>query len=72
MGNGTYYGHGIVIKTPEEIIKDLNKHRKPDAPEEAYLTDYVNRPDFKYLANVYLDYLSKMQREFYRGLYRFY
>lgn len=37
LGNGTYFGHGIGIRTPEKIIASLNKHRKVDAAKSAVL-----------------------------------
>lgn len=51
LGNGTYYGHGIGIKTAEEMINALNKRRKDGATVSAYLMDNAVRPDFKYLFN---------------------
>jgi len=53
FGDGSYYGHGIGIRTADEIIKDLNKHRKKEANTSAFLMDTANRPDFRYLANRY-------------------
>ena len=49
MPNDLYYGHGIGITTAEEIIRVLNLYRKPNAQQSAYLTDNINRPDYKYL-----------------------
>jgi protein-glutamine gamma-glutamyltransferase len=52
LGNGTYYGHGIGITSIRRIIYMLNKHRRRNAEESAYLTDYVLRPDFKRMASL--------------------
>lgn len=49
LGNSIYYGHGIGIKKAEEIIEHLNKRRKPDATESAYLLSQVTRLDDNYL-----------------------
>jgi protein-glutamine gamma-glutamyltransferase len=50
LEDGTYYGHGIGIKTADQLISILNKQRKPGAIQSAYLMDQVTRPDFKKLA----------------------
>lgn len=47
--NGYYYGHGIGIKTSEEIIRDLNRNRIQGSERSAYLMDLIVKPDFKYL-----------------------
>jgi protein-glutamine gamma-glutamyltransferase len=49
LGNGLYFGHGIGIKTSDVIIEFLNKRRKPDATESAYLLSQVTRLDDNYL-----------------------
>ena len=49
LGNGLYYGHGIGIKTAEAIIEALNKRRKPNSTESAYLLSQVTRIDNRYL-----------------------
>ena len=69
LGDGTYYGHGIGIKTSEEIIASLNKHRKSNAEKVAYLTDYINRPHYMHLADLHLNRLRSMRRQLYRELY---
>lgn len=53
LGNGLYYGHGIGIKTVNEIIAALNRNRRPGATESAYLMDSVNRLGFSRLASLY-------------------
>jgi protein-glutamine gamma-glutamyltransferase len=50
LGNGMYYGHGIGIKNAAQMIKALNKNRKPGAAQSAFLMDQVTRPDFKRIA----------------------
>lgn len=49
MGDGTYFGHGVGIKSKEKMIAVLNRKRKPDATQSAYLMDEVTRPDFRNL-----------------------
>jgi protein-glutamine gamma-glutamyltransferase len=51
--DGKYYGHGIGIRTAEGIIRALNRTRKPDATESAFLTDTVVKPNYKYLFERY-------------------
>lgn len=51
MDNGIYYGHGIGIKSEEQIIKALNTKRMAGASELAYLTNSVTRQDYKLLAD---------------------
>lgn len=50
--NGYYYGHGIGIKTANEILRDLNRNRKYGSETSAYLMDQMVKPDFKYLAAI--------------------
>jgi protein-glutamine gamma-glutamyltransferase len=69
LGDGTYYGHGIGIKTAEGILTSLNKHRKPNAEKAAYLTDFINRPYYGHLADLYLNRLRSMRRQLYKELY---
>jgi protein-glutamine gamma-glutamyltransferase len=63
LGDKKYYGHGIGIEDVDQIIKTLNRNRKSDAKESAYLTKYVARPNFKHLADIYLDSLERMRFE---------
>ncbi|WP_416175822.1 protein-glutamine gamma-glutamyltransferase [Clostridium sp.] len=53
MGNGLFYGHGIGIKTGDEIISKLNSVRIAGANESAYLLDSATRPNFKRLFYIY-------------------
>ncbi|USK32150.1 protein-glutamine gamma-glutamyltransferase [Bacillus sp. F19] len=59
LGDGTYFGHGLAIKTAEQMIHALNKRRKPGANQSAYLTNLVTRPSFKHLAK-----FSMSQRDY--------
>lgn len=52
LGDGTYFGHGLAIKTAEQMIHALNKRRKPGTNQSAYLTNLVTRPSFKHLAKL--------------------
>lgn len=49
LGDGTYFGHGLGIRTAEQMIQALNKTRRPGSNQSAYLTNLVTRPSFKYL-----------------------
>jgi len=49
MPNYMYYGHGIGIKTEEEIINELNMNRKENATQSAYLNDTAGRLNFRKL-----------------------
>jgi len=53
LGNGLYFGHGIGIYSADAIIAELNKNRKENADESAYLLNSVGRPNFKKLADIY-------------------
>ncbi|MEY7999282.1 protein-glutamine gamma-glutamyltransferase [Clostridium sp. Mt-5] len=53
LGNGKYYGHGIGIRTSDEIIAALNTRRIIWATESAYLLDSAKRPNFQQLAHIY-------------------
>ncbi|CAH0345259.1 protein-glutamine gamma-glutamyltransferase [Bacillus sp. CECT 9360] len=50
LGDGTYFGHGLGIRTAEQMIQALNKTRKPGSNQTAYLINSVTRPAFKHLA----------------------
>jgi len=52
LEDGTYFGHGLGIKTAEQIIESLNKRRMPGSNESAYLKNSVTRPSFKHLAKL--------------------
>ncbi|MBM7573376.1 protein-glutamine gamma-glutamyltransferase [Aquibacillus albus] len=52
LGDGTYFGHGLGIRTADQIIQALNKRRKPESDQSAYLTNLVTRPSFSHLAKI--------------------
>lgn len=54
--NNYYYGHGIGVKTAEGIIRDLNRNRRHDSQQSAYLMDLIVKPDFKYLGAKKIEY----------------
>jgi protein-glutamine gamma-glutamyltransferase len=49
LGNGTYYGHGIGIKTAAEMIATLNTLRKEGATRSAYMLKQHSRLNVRYL-----------------------
>jgi protein-glutamine gamma-glutamyltransferase len=53
LGNGSYYGHGIGIKSEEGIIRALNQNRISGSETSAYLLDTATRPDFKGMSDKY-------------------
>ncbi|EYE88699.1 transglutaminase [Fervidicella metallireducens AeB] len=68
LGNDTYFGHGIGIKNTESIVTILNQNRKPNATQSAYLTNSVTNPDYKHLANLYFNYISKTRYKFFKKI----
>jgi protein-glutamine gamma-glutamyltransferase len=50
LDTNRYYGHGIGIKSAEEMIAALNANRIPNATESAYLLNQATRPGFQYLS----------------------
>ncbi|WP_249870049.1 protein-glutamine gamma-glutamyltransferase [Oceanobacillus saliphilus] len=54
LGDGTYFGHGIGIRTAEQMIQALNEMRRPGSIQSAYLLTEVARPSFNYLARLSL------------------
>lgn len=42
LGDGRYFGHGLGIKSKEQIIKKLNNLRKPGATKKAYMATKDN------------------------------
>lgn len=49
LGDDLYFGHGIGIKSEQEMITALNAVRKPGSDVSAYLTDEVVHPDYAYI-----------------------
>lgn len=50
LSTDQYYGHGIGIRSSDEIIAVLNAQRRPGATQSAYLMNEKTRPDFLYLS----------------------
>ncbi|RST76144.1 protein-glutamine gamma-glutamyltransferase [Siminovitchia acidinfaciens] len=50
LEDGTYFGHGLGIRSAEQMIQALNKTRRPGSNQSAYLENLVTRPLFKHLA----------------------
>ena len=65
LGNETYYGHGIGIRTSDKIIDVLNRFRKDDADTSAYLMNAATNPNYKLLAYNYNLFNSNFQQRFY-------
>jgi len=49
LDDGTFFGHGLGIRTAEDIIEHLNSMRKPGSTISAYRTNSITRPSFRYL-----------------------
>src|SRR5699024_6217049 len=47
LEDGTYFGHGIGIRSAEQIIQTLNQARKPGSHQSAYLENIAKRLSFK-------------------------
>lgn len=50
LGNFFFYGHGVGVKTKEEIIYSLNERRVPYAFISAFLTDTITRIDSRIMS----------------------
>lgn len=50
LGHDLYYGHGLGIRSAEGMIKALNRHRRANATESAYLENQVAYPNYRYLS----------------------
>lgn len=50
LGNNLFFGHGIGIKTANEMIAELNTLRRPFATRSAFLLDQHSRLNIKHLA----------------------
>lgn len=59
LEDGTFAGHGVEIKTADQMIQYLNEVRKPFSTQSAYLMKDVTRPSFQYLSH-----LSTSQRAY--------
>lgn len=71
LGDGFYYGHGIGIQTADGIINALNNHRIAGSEQPAYLMDLATRPAFKYLAEKYNNFISRLHIVRYRRYPRY-
>ncbi|WP_438348089.1 protein-glutamine gamma-glutamyltransferase [Paenibacillus sp. FA6] len=49
LADNLYFGHGIGIRTSEQMIASLNRKRIPGSVKSAYLSDEVVHPDFEYV-----------------------
>ena len=65
LSNGTYYGHGMGIKTAEQIIHGLNRHREEEAEESAYLMSSSKRLDSHHLSTLYYNFMTETKMESY-------
>lgn len=65
LGDGMYYGHGVGIKTGEQIIDALNSNRVMGANQSAYLLDSATRPDFEHLSHIKEE--SALERHHHHG-----
>lgn len=52
LGGDRYYGHGLGIKSAEEMIASLNRKRVPGSRTSAYLTDEALHPNFNYISGL--------------------
>lgn len=52
LGADQYYGHGLGIKSAEEMIASLNRKRVPGSRTSAYLTDEALHPNFAYISGL--------------------
>ncbi|MHA0856391.1 protein-glutamine gamma-glutamyltransferase [Paenibacillus sp. CMAA1364] len=52
LGDNQYFGHGIGIRTAEQMIESLNRTRIPGSQTSAFLTEEVVHPDFEYIRNL--------------------
>ncbi len=66
LGNGSYYGHGIGIKTSDGIINGLNNNRKTGSKTSAFLLDSVTYLNSKHLCDSYYNYNSDSQLRTYK------
>ncbi|MFC5529618.1 protein-glutamine gamma-glutamyltransferase [Cohnella yongneupensis] len=63
LEEGRYYGHGLGIRDADGMIAALNKNRKKDATESAYLDDIVSYPDYDTLAQYAPSNLSRYRAD---------
>lgn len=63
LEDGRYYGHGLGIRDADGMIAALNKHRKKDATESAFLDDTIAYPDYESLSRHAPPNLSRYSAE---------
>lgn len=64
LEDNLYYGHGIGNKSQQQMIAELNGHRKPNSKQSAYLLDQVTFPDYKFLSKQFTSGASDMPYRF--------
>jgi protein-glutamine gamma-glutamyltransferase len=64
LASNLYYGHGIGNKSEHQMISVLNGHRKPNAKQNAFLTNQATYPDFKFLAHLFASGTSDLPYRF--------
>ncbi|GEL76959.1 protein-glutamine gamma-glutamyltransferase [Tenuibacillus multivorans] len=52
LEDGRFFGHGLGIRSSEQIIAILNKNREADSERSAFQENTVIRPSFRYLARL--------------------
>ncbi|MBD8005323.1 protein-glutamine gamma-glutamyltransferase [Bacillus norwichensis] len=50
LDDGTYFGHGVGIRSANQMIQALNKTKRPGSNQSAYLENLATRPSFQHLA----------------------
>lgn len=50
LGNDLYFGHGIGVRSSEDMIKELNKLRKEGAEKSAFLLSQHSRLNYNFLS----------------------
>ncbi|MFD0713320.1 protein-glutamine gamma-glutamyltransferase [Paenibacillus sp. GCM10027626] len=64
LAENQFFGHGIGIKTAEQMIEELNSRRIPGSQVSAYLTDEVVYPDFEYLRSLRQPIIARIGARF--------
>ncbi|MCI1883156.1 MAG: protein-glutamine gamma-glutamyltransferase [Sporolactobacillus sp.] len=52
LSDGLFYGHGVGIRTADEIIAELNRYRRIGGTVSAFLMNHATRPDYLFLAGL--------------------
>jgi protein-glutamine gamma-glutamyltransferase len=53
LAHNLYYGHGIGNKSQQQMINELNGHRRPNSKQSAFLKNQATYPDYKFLAQLF-------------------